>query len=238
LRITADIKDALTALLPLVEECKRPEWHARIDAWKRETTTTNAFTPAKIIDTIYKAFGEDTIVATDVGQHQMWTAQRWPFSKPRKLITSGGMGTMGFGMGAAIGAALANPGEQVILITGDGSFRMNMNELVTASIQGLPIIVFVLRNGSLGMVRQWQKLFWEKRYSATELPDMVDYSQLAQAFGLNGYRVKDADALEDAISVARQTGKAAVICCDICVEENVWPIVPPGDTIENQVTEE
>jgi len=240
LRIRADVGEALAALLPLVKKRKRPEWRARIEEWRKEKPTPDAeaFIPENIIKHIHGVFGDDTIVATDVGQHQMWTAQNWPFTKPRKLITSGGMGTMGFGLGAAIGAKLANPKTRTILITGDGSFRMNMNELITASVQGLPIIVFVMRNGSLGMVRQWQKLFWQKRYSATALTDVVDYEKLPQAFGLSGYRVDSLKELDKAIEAAQATGKAAVICCDIFIEENVWPIVPPGDTIDNQVMEE
>ena len=240
LRIRADALEALTALLPLVEEKKRPEWRAEIESWRSEKAATDkeAFTPANIIRTIHGIFGEDTIVATDVGQHQMWTAQYWPFSKPRKFITSGGMGTMGFGLGAAIGSRIGNPETRTILITGDGSFRMNMNELITASVQEVPVIVFVMRNGTLGMVRQWQKLFWEKRYSQTTLTDAVDFEALPKAFGLTGYRAGSLPELEKAISEARATGKAAVICCDIFIDENVWPIVPPGDTIENQLTEE
>ena len=252
LRVRADIKEALAALIPLVKKQERTEWHAEIDSWRRAAQAkgeaseasedgesgTGAFTPANIIAAVYEEFGADTIVATDVGQHQMWTAQHWPFSKPRKFITSGGMGTMGFGLGAAIGAQIANPKERVILITGDGSFRMNMNELVTARLQGLPIIVFVMRNGTLGMVRQWQKLFWGKRYSATDLPDVIEYETLARAFGLDGWRVGNVAGLKQAIKEARGTGKAAVICCDVFIDENVWPIVPPGDTIENQRMEE
>lgn len=115
---------------------------------------------------------------------------------------------------------------------------MNMNELVTASVQGLPILVFVIRNGTLGMVRQWQKLFWEKRFSATDLPDVIDYPGLAASFGLNGWRVADASALKAAITDARAKRTAAVIACDVYIDENVWPIVPPGDTIENQRMEE
>ena len=239
LRITADLKEALAALLPLVKERRHEEWHKQIDSWRQAPPPeTDAFTPKNILKTVYEAFGADTIVATDVGQHQMWTAQYWPFSKPDKLITSGGLGTMGFGLGAAIGAAIANPGTQTICISGDGSFRMNMNELITARIQGVPVIVFVIRNGTLGMVRQWQKLFFGKRYSSTDLPDVIDYGMLAQAFGLNGWRVESLSALVQAIEEARATGKAAVICCDIFIDENVWPIVPPGDTIENLRTKE
>ena len=234
LRIKADIKEALNALIPLVKKKKRPEWRASIDSWRSPVQEKNDFTPMSIIKTIHSVFGDDAIVATDVGQHQMWTAQFWPFTKPNKLITSGGMGTMGFGLGAAIGSKIANPEKQVILITGDGSFRMNMNELVTASAYGLPIIIFVIRNGTLGMVRQWQKLFWNRRYSATDLPDIIDYGRLAQTFGLNGWRVNSLEDLKQAIDDARKTGKAAVIGCDVFIDENVWPIVPPGDTIENQ----
>jgi acetolactate synthase-1/2/3 large subunit len=237
-RIVGDVKDILGKVVPLVEPSAREDWRASVDSWKRDFPVTKDFTPGNIIRTIHEAFGDDTIVATDVGQHQMWTAQIWPFTKPRKLITSGGMGTMGFGMGAAIGAKFAHPENEVVLITGDGSFRMNLNELITASIQGLPIIVYVLKNGTLGMVRQWQKLFWDKRFSATDLADVIDYGSLAAAFGLTGYRVGDAAALGDAIRASRGTAKTSVICCDVYIDENVWPIVPPGDTIENQRTEE
>ena len=238
LRIQADIKEALTALLPLVAKKKRPEWLAEIDSWRDKSKEPEDFTPPAIIKTIYEAYGEDAIVATDVGQHQMWTAQFWPFSKPLKLITSGGMGTMGFGMGAAIGSKIANPETPVVLITGDGSFRMNMNELITAARYDVPIVVFVMRNGTLGMVRQWQKLFWDRRYSATDLPDTIDYEKLADAFGLSGWRVNTLPDLKQAIAAARKTGKAAVIACDIFIDQNVWPIVPPGDTIDKQVNTE
>ena len=237
-RIVGDVKEILTALLPLVRKSGHADWRRQIAAWRRPEPESSAFTPKTILETIRAEYSDDTIVATDVGQHQMWTAQYWPFTKPRKLITSGGMGTMGFGLGAAMGAAFANPGTETILITGDGSFRMNMNELITARIQELPILVFVIRNGTLGMVRQWQKLFWDRRYSATDLPDVLDYEKLASAFGLTGYRVNNADDLRKAITAARKTGKAAVICCDVFIDENVWPIVPPGDTIENQRMEE
>jgi acetolactate synthase-1/2/3 large subunit len=237
-RVIGDVREILTALLPLIEEKDRSEWLSSIASWRREIPPSDKFTPKTIIDTIHAALGDECIVATDVGQHQMWTAQYWPFTKPRKLITSGGMGTMGFGLGAAIGAKIANPGTDVALVTGDGSFRMNMNELVTASVQGLPILVFVIRNGTLGMVRQWQKLFWEKRFSATDLPDVIDYPGLAASFGLNGWRVADASALKAAITDARAKRTAAVIACDVYIDENVWPIVPPGDTIENQRMEE
>jgi acetolactate synthase-1/2/3 large subunit len=145
---------------------------------------------------------------------------------------------MGFGMGAAIGSKIANPDTQVILFTGDGSFRMNCNELMTISAQGLPIIVFVLKNQTLGMVRQWQKLFWKKRYSATDLPDVLNYEKFCESVGLKGWEVDNADDLKRAVAEARAWGRGAVIACDIFTDENVWPIVPPGDAIDNQVMSE
>jgi acetolactate synthase-1/2/3 large subunit len=238
LRIVGDVKDILTALLPLVKEKKRADWVKAVHSWKRDLQGEEGFTPRNIIRTVNEILGDDTIVATDVGQHQMWTAQNWMFRKPRKLITSGGMGTMGFGMGAAIGAKIANPKQNVVLFTGDGCFRMDMNELLTARIQETPILVIVMKNGTLGMVRQWQKLFFDKRYSATDLPDVLDYAKLADSFGLTGYEVSDIDGLVNAIAAAKKTGKAAVIACDLYIDENVWPIVPPGDSIENQVMSE
>ncbi|GHU63858.1 acetolactate synthase [Clostridia bacterium] len=237
-RIVGDVKEVLTALLPLVKKRKHKEWLAQVAGWKRTIPATDYFTPFNILSQIHEIFGDEAIVCTDVGQHQMWTAQHWPFTKPRKLITSGGMGTMGFGLGAAIGSKIANPKKPVVLITGDGSFRMNLNELVTCAAQGIEIHIFVLANGTLGMVRQWQKLFWDKRFSSTDLADVIDYSRLAAAFGLTGTRVGDASALATAIKAARKTGKTSVTCCDVYIDENVWPIVPPGDTIENQRMEE
>jgi acetolactate synthase-1/2/3 large subunit len=145
---------------------------------------------------------------------------------------------MGFGLGAAIGSKLANPDKPVILFTGDGSFRMNMNELLTVSARELPIIVFVMKNNALGMVRQWQKLFFERRFSATDVPDNLDYELLAKAAGLCGYYVSDVDGLNAAMNGALASGKGAVIACEIDTDENVWPIVPPGDAIFNFVTGE
>jgi acetolactate synthase-1/2/3 large subunit len=238
--IIGDVHDVLARLLPLVKEKKRGAWNEELRAYRRDKSaerSSASFDPAEIFDIVHEALGDDTIVATDVGQHQMWTAQKWPFSKPRRLITSGGLGTMGFGLGAAIGARIANPDKRVILFTGDGSFRMNCAELMTVSAQDLPILVFVLKNNTLGMVRQWQKLFFDRRFSATDLPDVLDYEGLAASFGLFGRHVRDADGLRRAISEALAFGRGAVIACELSVDENVWPIVPPGDAINNQLTE-
>lgn len=237
-KVIGDVKCILKELMPLVEKNSRDEWNKKVRSWKRDLIPSEVFNQDAIFTTVNQVLGDDVIVATDVGQHQMWTAQKWPFTKPRKLITSGGLGTMGFGLGAAIGAQLGNPDERVILFTGDGSFRMNCNELMTVAAQELPIIVFVIKNKTLGMVRQWQKLFFNKRYSATDLPDVVDYKKLCSAFDLNGWEVDNAEDLKKAIEDAVKSKKGAVIACDIYIDENVWPIVPPGDSINNQVTEE
>jgi acetolactate synthase-1/2/3 large subunit len=237
--IIGDVREVLKQLLPLVAEKKRRDWLKEIDGWKRDISHAfKGMMPVNVIRTIYEAIGDDAIVATDVGQHQMWTAQTWPFSKPRRLITSGGLGTMGFGMGAAIGAQFAHPKKRVIHISGDGSFRMNCNELMTVSAHDLPIITFVLKNHTLGMVRQWQTLFWQRRHSATDIPDVLDYEKLADAVGLKGYEVDTLDGLKYAIAEAKASGRAAVIAVDIDIDDSVWPIVPPGDAIFNLRTEE
>jgi acetolactate synthase-1/2/3 large subunit len=236
--VTGDVKSVLAALLPKVKKNSREAWNEQVRGYAHAAKDSGRFDPYTIIDMVHEAFGDEAIVATDVGQHQMWTAQRWPFRKPRHLITSGGLGTMGFGMGAAIGSKMANPEKPVILFTGDGSFRMNCNELMTIAAHKLPIIVFVLKNHTLGMVRQWQKLFWQKRYSATDLPDVLNYVKLCDAVGLKGREVDNVGDLKRAIAEAKDCGTGAVIACDILLDENVWPIVPPGDAIDNQVMSE
>lgn len=236
--LVGDVKDVLKRLLPHIEKNNRKAWNGEISAWKRKTPDSDNFDPDTIINTVHDVMGDDVIVATDVGQHQMWTAQKWPFCRPRQFITSGGLGTMGFGLGAAIGAQLGNPKKRVILFTGDGSFRMNLNELITAAKYDLPITVIVMRNSTLGMVRQWQKLFFNKRYSSTNLGDEVHFEKLAEAFDLEGYRVDDKKELHKVLKKALKSDKASVIACDIYIDENVWPIVPPGDAINNQVMEE
>ncbi|MDR2133038.1 MAG: biosynthetic-type acetolactate synthase large subunit [Clostridiales Family XIII bacterium] len=238
--IIGDVRDVLARLLPLVKEAKRRAWNDEVRSHRRDPAANEdpeGFGPSRIFGIVREMLGDDVIVSTDVGQHQMWTAQKWPFSKPRRLITSGGLGTMGFGLGAAMGAQIANPDERVILFTGDGSFRMNCAELMTVSAQELPIIAFVMKNNTLGMVRQWQKLFFDKRFSATDLPDVLHYEKLAAAFGLFGRHVTDADGLRAAIADALAFGRGAVIACELSIDENVWPIVPPGDAINNQLTE-
>ncbi|QOX63104.1 biosynthetic-type acetolactate synthase large subunit [Anoxybacterium hadale] len=237
--IRCDVKSALQSLLPLIEKTERKEWNERIDTWKKEkTANSQKLDPDSIFDTINEILGDDVIIATDVGQHQMWTAQKWPFRKPRTFISSGGLGTMGFGLGAAIGAQIGNPGKRVVHISGDGSFRMNLNELATVSSQNLPIISVIIKNHTLGMVRQWQKLFFSQRYSATDLPDVIEYDKLASAFGLDGCLVRERDELIRALEEAKKSGRGTVIACEIFIDENVAPIVPPGEAINNQLLTE
>jgi acetolactate synthase-1/2/3 large subunit len=235
--VRCDVKNALAALIPLANPMERTEWNERIASWKRKKKkdSGNTLNSDSLFRTLNEVMGDDVIVATDVGQHQMWAAQKWPFRRPRTFITSGGLGTMGFGLGAAIGAQIANPESRVIHISGDGSFRMNMNELATVSSQGLPIITIVVKNHTLGMVRQWQKLFFNQRYSATDLPDVIEYDKLASAFGLSGCLVKDRLGLKKALEEAKNSKTGTLIACEIYIDENVAPIVPPGEAINNQL---
>ncbi len=234
-----DVKSTLTALIPLIDENKRKEWNERIQSWKKDKPGCGSkLNSDNLFETINEVLGDDVIVCTDVGQHQMWTAQKWPFRQPRTFISSGGLGTMGFGLGAAIGAKIGNPDKMIIHISGDGSFRMNMNELATVAAQELPIITIVVKNNTLGMVRQWQKLFFNQRYSATDLPDVIEYDKLASAFGLNGCLVKNRDELKSALEEAKSSKKGTVIACEIFIDENVVPIVPPGEAINNQLLTE
>ena len=175
----------------------------------------------------------DTIVATDVGQHQMWAIQHFHFDYPGQLITSGGFGTMGFGLGAAIGAKIGNPDKAVIHVAGDGSFRMNCNELATEEYYGLPIITFIFNNQTLGMVRQWQNLIYEKNFSESDMDRGPDFVKLAEAYGLNGYRVTNKAELAEAIEAAKASGKGCVIDCLLDIDEMVRPMVGGGDHITN-----
>jgi acetolactate synthase-1/2/3 large subunit len=189
--------------------------------------------PREILSAIHRTTGDNVIVVTDVGQHQMWTAQSFPFSRPRQLITSGGFGAMGFGMGAAMGAKVGNPDVPVVEITGDGCFRMNNHELGTMEHYGVPVITVIMNNGTLGMVRQWQTLIYQKRYSQTTLDRGPDFIKLADAYGVQGYRVSDLEAFEAAFKKALESGESAVIDCVINIDEKVTPMVPSGKNLDD-----
>lgn len=234
-----DIKNTVARLLNLVEEKDRTEWIDRIKEIKAEEQQQIAarengrLTPQKVIAELQKHTDKDTIVVTDVGQHQMWTAQSYKFYKPRTLLTSGGLGTMGFGMGAAIGGCIARGRKRTVLFTGDGSFGMNLTELATAVSQNLPLTIVIMNNGVLGMVRQWQTLFFGKRYSNTTLERKTDFVRLAEAFGATGIRVSESGDLEAAMKKAFDTDGTVVIDCKIDMDENVYPMIPAGGTIED-----
>ncbi|NLG10184.1 MAG: thiamine pyrophosphate-binding protein [Coriobacteriaceae bacterium] len=193
------------------------------------------FTPQSIIHMVRGFTTDDTVISTDVGQHQMWVAQEYDFCVPRTLLTSGGLGTMGFGMGAAIGASVARGSARTVLFTGDGSFHMNMNEFVTAVTYGLPIVVVIFNNGSLGMVRQWQNLFFNQRYSNTTLKRKTDYPKLAEAFGGVGYRATSLDELQAALDAAFAYDGPVMIECLIDINEQVFPIIPAGGSFDDMI---
>lgn len=240
LGIEGDIKDTLSQLVNMVEEKKNPEWSSRTEELKMIgnncISSKTALTPYNIIDIISSKADDDTVIVTDVGQHQMWTAQRYPFKKPRTFISSGGLGTMGFGMGAAIGANIAT-GKKSVLITGDGSFGMNLNELATAVSNNIPMIIVIMNNGVLGMVRQWQTLFFDKHYSNTTLNRKTDFVKLAEAFGAKGTRVDTPEAFESAFKAAYAENAPFVIDCAVDCNEFVLPMLPPGGSIDDMITE-
>jgi len=240
--IIGDIKKVLTAILERMQGKTRSTWNEDVEGWKKQIPLAHSrempLHPRFIMEELRARVGADAIIATDVGQHQIWTAQFYPFTKPRSFISSGGLGTMGFGMGAAIGAKIANPGRPVVLITGDGSFRMNSGELATAANYKVPILIVVVNNGVLGMVRQWQNMFYEERYSETNLDRPPDFIKLANAYGLEGFRSQDegsfSEALESALGCVT-SGKAALVEARIDMDQQVLPIVPGGKAIDEQL---
>ncbi len=231
--IIGDIKELLTTLFALIPKSEHPEWHADAQGYKngrrnRIDMQEGCLNPQLIIESISRFAGEDTVIATDVGQHQMWTAQYYPFRKPRTFSTSGGLGTMGYGMGAAIGACIARGKQRTVLFTSDGSFHMNMSELATAVSFRLPIVVVLLNNNALGMVRQWQTQFFSKRYSQTTLNRKTDYVKLAEAFGGAGAVVERPEQLDHALKQAFVSDGPFVLDCRIDCDERVLPFIPPG----------
>ena len=236
--IFGDVKSVLTSLLPQLPTMRNDRWLERIEELKQvEVNKRNGdFAPRNIIETVNKFFDGDTIVATDVGQHQMWTVQYYKFQKPRTLLSSGGLGAMGFGLGAAIGGCIAANSRRTVLFTGDGSFGMNLTELATAVSQKLPIVIIILNNNTLGMPRQWQTAFYEKRYSNTTLDRKTDFPALAKAFGAEGYRADSLSQLEEVLGNLPDN-IPAVIDCRIDIDEKVLPMIPPGGSIKDIIIE-
>ena len=234
--LRGDVKLTLQKLLPLIKEDAKPMWQNEIKEFKTEevknSDTRDSLTPKNTIQTLNKFLGENTAVATDVGQHQMWAAQNLSFKKSRRFASSGGLGTMGFGMGAAIGAAFGT-GERTVLVTGDGSFGMCLNELATAVTYNIPIVILLMNNGVLGMVRQWQTLFFDKHYSNTVLDRKTDFIQLAKAFGADGERAASVAELEKALENAFNCSGPYVIDCAVDKDEFVLPMLPPGGSMDD-----
>jgi acetolactate synthase-1/2/3 large subunit len=234
-RLTAEYR-ALGA-----EPARLESWWSRIRSWQEryplayEDSTDSEIKPQYMIDALYEATGGDAIVTSDVGQHQMWAAQRYHFSQPRRWINSGGLGTMGFGLPAAMGAKVGCPDQTVVCIAGDGSVQMNMQELATCSQEGIAIKVFIMNNGYLGMVRQWQELFWDKRYSQVDMGKWPDFVKLAEAYGATGIRITDKGSLVEGMREAIAT--EGPVLCDVRVtaEENVYPMIPAGQAARDMV---
>ncbi|HBQ87519.1 MAG TPA: biosynthetic-type acetolactate synthase large subunit [Syntrophomonas sp.] len=241
--IVGEVKEVLQALLQRLKPVEKlSEWHETIDRWKEEsplkydTENSTRIMPQLVIEKIYEKTKGEAIITTEVGQHQMWTAQYYKFNQPRTFLTSGGLGTMGYGFPAAIGAKIACPDKTVIDIAGDGSIQMNIQELATAVDYKLPVIICILNNQFLGMVRQWQGLFYGGRYSYTDISCQPDFVKLAQAYGAKGIRVKNSADIDDALDEALQVTDRPVVM-DFWVEReaDVFPMVPPGESLSNML---
>jgi len=244
--IVGDAKNILAKLLieyrALEADASRlEEWWSRIGAWQEkyplryDDSTDGEIKPQRMVEALYEATGGDAIVCSDVGQHQMWTAQYFHFSAPRRWINSGGLGTMGFGLPAAMGAQVGRPEEKVVCITGDGSIQMNIQELATCAENGIPVKAFIMNNGYLGMVRQWQELFWDKRYSQVDMGQYPDFVKLADAYGATGMRLEDKNTLVDGMKEALATEGPVLVDVRVTREENTYPMIPAGQAARDMV---
>jgi acetolactate synthase-1/2/3 large subunit len=243
------VGDAKHILAKLVKEYRAlesdrsrlDEWWSRIAQWQErhpltyEDTPDSEIRPQYMVRALYEATNGDAIVTSDVGQHQMWAAQYYDFAKPRRWINSGGLGTMGFGLPAAMGAKVGCPDETVVCIAGDGSVQMNMQELATCAQDGIDIKVFIMNNGYLGMVRQWQELFWDRRYSHVDMGQYPDFVKLADAYGATGMRLTDKTTLVDDMRTALQTPGPVLVDVRVTKEENVYPMIPAGQAARDMV---
>jgi acetolactate synthase-1/2/3 large subunit len=244
--IVGDAKNVLEKLIVEyaaleADPSRLEEWWSRINGWREkhplryEDSTDNEIKPQRMIEAVYEATGGDAIVTSDVGQHQMWTAQYFHFNKPRRWINSGGLGTMGFGLPAAMGAKVGCPDETVVCIAGDGSVQMNAQELATCAQEGIDIKVFIMNNGYLGMVRQWQELFWDKRYSQVDTGQFPDFVKLADAYGATGMRIENKATIVDEMKEALATPGPVVVDVRVTREENTYPMIPAGQAARDMV---
>ena len=236
IELCGDVKDVLKKLLAVLPVQPRPDWDEAVRNAKKldSLPVEQALTPRTLLKTVASYCSDDTVVATDVGQHQMWTMQYFPFKLPRTLLTSGGLGTMGFGLGAAIGGCIANDRKRTVLFTGDGSFGMCLQELATAVSQNLPLLIVIFNNGVLGMVRQWQTMFYEKHYSQTTLKRKTDFPALAQAFGAEGKKITDLAGLHAALQNLAED-RPTVLDCQLDMDEFVLPMIPPGGSVKDLI---
>ena len=239
--IIGDIKDVLKTLNKRLKQQNHAEWLEKIQGYKEKYPLKyhpNVLSGPFLVEEIYRQTNGEALIVTEVGQHQMWAAQYYKYTKPRTLLTSGGLGTMGYGLGAALGAKTGCPDKIVVNIAGDGCFRMNMNEIATAVRHNIPIIQVVVNNHVLGMVRQWQDLFYDERYSATVLRDAVDFVKLAEAMGAEGMRAVSQEEFKEAFSKALTLNRPVVIDCQIDSDDKVWPMVAPGAAISEAFDED
>lgn len=241
--VVGDIKEVLNRVITNIDDKKNQDWLNRLDELKnnsenKKNKLVDKGTPEELFDALNKITNGEAIIVTDVGQHQMWTALNYEFKKPRTFITSGGLGTMGFGLGAAIGAQVANPDKKVVLITGDGSFAMNCNEIPTAVKNNLPITILLLNNNALGMVRQWQTLFYEKRYSQTTLNRQTDFVKLVESFGGKGYRVINGENTLEVLTEAINSKETTIVDYIINEDKKVFPMVAPGAAISDIICDD
>ena len=239
--IIGDLKDVLKTLNKRLKQQNHAEWLEKIQGYKEKYPLKyhpNVLSGPFLVEEIYRQTNGEALIVTEVGQHQMWAAQYYKYTKPRTLLTSGGLGTMGYGLGAALGAKTGCPDKIVVNIAGDGCFRMNMNEIATAVRHNIPIIQVVVNNHVLGMVRQWQDLFYDERYSATVLRDAVDFVKLAEAMGAEGMRAVSQEEFKEAFSKALTLNRPVVIDCQIDSDDKVWPMVAPGAAISEAFDED
>ena len=234
--VIGDIKEILKRINPMLKKQDHSDWMAHVMDLREKypaSYCTDGLSGPFVVEEIYRQTKGDAIMVTEVGQHQMWTAQYYKYAKPHRLLTSGGLGTMGYGLGAAIGAQIGNPDKQVVNVAGDGCFRMNMNEVATAVRENLPLIEVIINNHVLGMVRQWQTLFYDKRYSSTVLNDGVDYVKMAEAMGATGFRATSKEEFTEVFAKALDMKTPVVIDCVINCDDKVWPMVAPGAPISD-----
>ena len=239
--LIGDVKEVLKILNKRLKQQRHPDWMEKIRSYKEKYPLKyhpDALTGPFIVEEIYRQTKGDALIVTEVGQHQMWAAQYYKYTKPRTLLTSGGLGTMGYGLGASLGAKTGCPDKTVVNIAGDGCFRMNMNEVATAARHNIPVIQVVINNHVLGMVRQWQDLFYDERYSATVLRDAVDFVKLAEAMGAEGIRAESQEQFREGFARALELNKPVVIDCQIDSDDKVWPMVAPGAAISEVFDEE